>query len=1264
MFILSFILFLSLIKVFLFLQLEYISDINAKNKNYLLKDSNNIIECLQYFDSVNLLNSDFLELFSCVVHYSKEDIYNLQLAISLLNLTITNADLNNLNDSVKLIIKSVNDSLHNGVIIDMHNIIKNTPSILYNISNIIDEARKGENMSLSTIYKNLNSIFNAKGFDDLMFRFYNTTTFDFVNFIDVILSKFPNLRDIFKVIIENLGGNHENIKNIIRLLCNMVKSYYDKKNIVIIVAHYLRDNINIYSNITKILHSPAMKYVYQKLIKVDDAFLNIMKDTILENTESTDWFYEIIKNDTLINITISIIFNVDDDNYLKDYLPILLESIVTKNSTYVNKLTNIILDFSFRLVEDKPLNNETFTVIQRKIYEIFLNYSALSYNVSQDCLDLFNYTYFDFQEKDKTLFLDYLQKYIIATSRSKNYFLTFDTCLDIYHNSKEKYGIYKVHPNFVIGIVNEPDKLHKLKNTSFYLKYNYIRSHCLPNGFKNETAVENNIPMCSTDDYNKVLKFVLNFLTYDNIRTINSFQLNRDNIIPTNFEIFNGLLSFLLLTIPLIIFLVLVISKSIIKKNQKIRNISINELADDNENMKKDYFSKKELAQKNDNFSTKKVIFPKWILYLNEFFNIFKNGSELFNFSLNNTNFNNFNGMTYIKGLIGISVILTIGGQTYIALVNLPTRVYGIYDFYRIISSALYIFLFIGYRYSPRVLFSCSGYSLIYKYLCYIEQEQGLYFLKFVFLQSYKYILLLIILILFRYSLYFINILFRQTKRPVWEIFKYYIGIDDNFFVRLFSFLFNTGETENEIRQNLIFYFYIPINETFFFIFGTILISLGYKYKLRIDIIILVLIFLLYFAKIISYLFYLKPKYGYLTTLDFYLVDYGKIFIYPAFNLTNFLIGMYFGLINYSIQKGITNLYRGNNYNNNIILLRMSESEKNNIEESDTFLDKKNTFTKKRKKNNLSSLSLNDDTKKNNEFIETNKFYNNDHSKLRKMYTIKRNKKNIRKNNLDINIENNENLEKLIAEDNNPNNTDKKEYCEKIKQMPFLISPIKFSNFHRIHIHKCFMLIFTIISFLILLFFVSIELILISSRINLDEKNSSEKSIEKLDFENIIPDWTLNIIYLLDIEITVFIIQWLFFILYFKKIEIIKSFLNHIFWSFFVKTYYTFSIISIPVILYVFYGSETMVKLNLFNIILYSFTFLILIIIGMIIIYSCFELPLKKLFKYILKGKEFINFDEDEDEEEFEDEESEKNDEDQQLIGDDSDDEDDDETVE
>ena len=239
--------------------------------------------------------------------------------------------------------------------------------------------------------------------------------------------------------------------------------------------------------------------------------------------------------------------------------------------------------------------------------------------------------------------------------------------------------------------------------------------------------------------------------------------------------------------------------------------------------------------------------------------------------SLNITNYNNVNGLTYIKGMIGISIILTIFGQTYIALVNLPMREYGIWDFHEIISDFLYIIIFIGYRYSPRLLFSCSGYTLVYKYLCYIEQEQGYYFLKFVFLQSYKYILLFIVLIIFRYSMYYINIMLRQEKRPVWEVFKYFIDKEDNFFRRLFTFLFQIRENGKEMKQNLILYFYIPINEIFFFLFGTILISLGYKYKLRIDLIILILFFLIYAGKIIIYLFYWYPKYNYLTTIDYYL---------------------------------------------------------------------------------------------------------------------------------------------------------------------------------------------------------------------------------------------------------------------------------------------------------------------------------------------------------------------------------------------------------
>ena len=56
----------------------------------------------------------------------------------------------------------------------------------------------------------------------------------------------------------------------------------------------------------------------------------------------------------------------------------------------------------------------------------------------------------------------------------------------------------------------------------------------------------------------------------------------------------------------------------------------------------------------NDSF-----IFPKWYRILNEYFDIIKNGEELFKYSNNESNFNNFNGITYIKGILGISLILS-----------------------------------------------------------------------------------------------------------------------------------------------------------------------------------------------------------------------------------------------------------------------------------------------------------------------------------------------------------------------------------------------------------------------------------------------------------------------------------------------------------------------------------------------------------------------------------------------------------------------------
>ena len=71
------------------------------------------------------------------------------------------------------------------------------------------------------------------------------------------------------------------------------------------------------------------------------------------------------------------------------------------------------------------------------------------------------------------------------------------------------------------------------------------------------------------------------------------------------------------------------------------------------------------------------------------------------------------------------------------------------------------------------------------------------------------------------------------------------------------------------------------------------------------------------------------------------------------------------------------------------------------------------------------------------------------------------------------------------------------------------------------------------------------------------------------------------------------------------------------FWFFFTKSYFSFIIVCNPVILFIFYESETVVKLTIFNVYLYYFINLVFIAVITILVYIVIELPLKKIFKYL-----------------------------------------------
>ena len=1066
-----------------------------------------------------------------------------------------------------------------------------------NVLDYVINILKIKPLNLEYMFTNLSKIFQNEEINSTLDYLYNYHFDDVMEVIKVMAENNTRINRTVHIIIDNMGPN---TKKLAQLIYKIIQVYGDRKNIVILIEQYFLElEPEVFPKMRNIILSKELKMIFKELTDLNNDYLNAMKDVVFDRPEILDIIFNIASHKQLIPLLADILINFDNKTYFgikfADYL-IRLKAI---NNSYIDQVAKAMFymaEYAFRY---KAFEKVLLAGVQKVLRDLLYKGEILSYNISPECIYLFNHTFLENQDMDP-IFLNYLKKLFLESPINVGDFLNYDNCLSIggtVANLNESQNPFHIKPAFVISIVECIYSRNLFKNTSFYEKYYYISNFCLPYGLKMNSTEK----MCDDDDYNKIMQFIAYFYSnYSNI-TVETITLLEDNISLNSTDNFYGYFTLIFLCTPFIIRIVLFgfdISHSKKKKNEKINKlISLKDKGKD----KIDKISiEPEKAEKNIFIAKKKE--SKCFKILKESLAFIKNLNELFNFSLDNKNFNNTKGITFIKGLIGLSIILNIFGQTFIILLNLPMKEFGIEQFHSSLTNWIFPLIFIGYRYSPRILFSCSGYTLIYKYLCYIEQEGGYYFLKFVYLQSYKYILLYIFLYIFAYLFKFVIFVLMQTKRPIWYLFDYYLKKDKNLFLKSITFLLFDMQNKTS-KQNPINFFYMPINEIFFFIIGTVLISLGYKYKWRIDLIIIGAIIFLFISKLIIYLSYIYPTMKLYSTTDYYYDEFGLALINPIYNLPSFLIGMYFGLINYSIQKGITQIYKTDkDYYKNIIPLKNSDEEQEKININN---------------NNMIIKNINEDVK--GQSIN------------------------------DINEENNENLEKIISKENintNINNIKKnKEHSEKNKNIPFLISAVNFINFNRNNKDKIYFNILIIIAILFFIFLIYSKNIFIAIFSYLDLDLVQEEYFARLSLINTIAKESLNILYLLDIEIVVFLTQWIIFLLFFKETQIIRNFFNNRIWSFFVKCYYSYILLSAPIILIIFYLSESVVKVHSYNIIFFSMINITVVCFAVIIYYTCYELPVKKIFKYFLKGDEIIeeeNDDEDEDEEEQEEDKEEE----------------------
>ena len=1072
-----------------------------------------------------------------------------------------------------------------------------------------------KNITKRQIFDKLKEIFNINGFKEVFIDKLKKYFFDIVELLP------PNVGGKLTIVplLKEMKGFIQKYQNdLIELIYRIMTHYMNYPEIIKDVQNFL-SNVNkteLIKDLSSMISNKTFIAKIIPLINFDNEITNTIVRKIIADEKLMKLGLNFIRDQNLVEKFVNIVLHLRDKDYLNTNLSPFLDEVIGGNKTVKNTIINSFKNVIRSTLTEQRLKSALSKVISGVLNKIIGTIDKREKNISSTCLDLFNHTHLHPPDNDKFRFY-YTKKLFFDSTKSKNDFLTYENCLnghDTTEYSTQYKNKYQIKPVFVMGKIYDRPNQNKLKNSSYFEKYNYMISYCFPQGKSNYT----NETLCNDEDYKTIIKIFNSFLNnVDNVN-IRVFSIYEEDLKgkPRHFIYFS--LIIIISAIPLLIWIFLIIYKNI-----KIFKLQKNEINNDliSENNIKNKKTKKLYEIQKRELSFRKFA-PKWFKYLNEYFDLAKNGSELFNFTLNQTNFNDFNGITYIKGILGISMILNIFGVTFLIVANSLTKMLGSYQFYDSLNDPLYFVAFIALRYSPRIIFSCSGYTLIYKFLNFIELEPNFSFFKFLILQSYKFILLILASIYLRFCVYYIDTIFLNIRNPTSEAFnEELIQYNGGFFYNLISFMFYNIRDEDEIfgkKSAFIPYLYLPINEIIFFIIGIALISIGYKFKLRFDIIIIVSFVLIYFFKLLIFFSHLYRNQFY-STLYFFLYGYGVLMLNPIFNLPSFLVGMYFGLVNFTIQRGINDFNEDDKNNYELLekeqISQLNEKNENKDDELSNKIDMRvNSFSDDNKVYRALTFS-----KPNNIFKKDIIYYND---KMKKSFDEEYEKS---KKNLDINMQ-------METDD--------------IKtEMPFLKSTINFTNFHRKNQDKKILKIILAIFIIFILSFIFVRYIFIYTNIEkeikkLDEKsnnitsndfnNTNAKRItDILSLEDLIPNLFLNILYVIDIEMVVIMINWIFFYLYFKGGQI-NDFLSHIYWSFFIKSYFSYTLVSGLVILYILYQSETIFKVNLYTIFFYSLTSSFFIFIAIIIFYSCYEYPLRKIFKTLIIRRSYINLDDEE----------------------------------
>ena len=277
---------------------------------------------------------------------------------------------------------------------DLFDVIKKEPKLINYTIILVKGEIDGKNLTDEQILDIFHNITNINGMDKVFSHIINSTHNDAI--LELIETQslnenYTKFYGYFKPILTKYKDP------IIRFLYQILKIYKDKNALKVAIKNFFLENRNssFLINLKEKFKEEEVKKEFIRIIKDNSIIGNIIKEELLKNGKIFDGFFDLFKNEKLLDIICDTMANFDNNTYIEENIPRILRILYDENRTFYNFLLNVFINILKIGVVENSISANLSDIINERIYKLFFEQNVKKYNININCTSSFRKIYFD-----------------------------------------------------------------------------------------------------------------------------------------------------------------------------------------------------------------------------------------------------------------------------------------------------------------------------------------------------------------------------------------------------------------------------------------------------------------------------------------------------------------------------------------------------------------------------------------------------------------------------------------------------------------------------------------------------------------------------------------------------------------------------------------------------------------------------------------------------------------------------------------------------